>query len=319
MNNIHRRKFLQISKDVGVTMAAATSLFSNSSSAKAAPEKQNAAKIATFTESFQDRPVAEVCRLFKEIGLDGLDLTVRPGGHIHPDNVERELPAAVEAAHKHGVRILIVTSAISDVSDSAKKVFDTAGKLGIKYIRACCYRYQKLGSLRRELNDARDSIRRVADLADKYNVLPCIHPHSGSYIPSHGTILYELIRDIPPERIGVFADTMHMVLEGGADGWRQGLDLLAPWLALVAVKNFYWEKGHRDSKGQQRWRYKVCPIADGVSPIPEFINVLNQLDFKGVYSLKSEYTGSGSFKHLDSTACLKQTARDLASLKRCLQ
>src|SRR5262245_40178148 len=33
---------------------------------------------AAFTESFQSWPIPEVCAKFKAIGLDGLDLTVRP-------------------------------------------------------------------------------------------------------------------------------------------------------------------------------------------------------------------------------------------------
>jgi L-ribulose-5-phosphate 3-epimerase len=149
--------------------------------------------------------------------------------------------------------------------------------------------------------------------------LPCVHIHSGADIPSHGTMLYELIRDIPPDRVGAYVDSLHMALEGGGDGWRQGLDLLAPWISLVAIKNFLWVQKDRDKGGQMQWEHKVVPIADGVSPMPQFVATVKSTGYKGVYSLHSEYKGKSSFKDLDTDACLKQTEVDLKYLRTLLK
>ena len=51
---------------------------------------------------------------------------------------------------------------------------------------------------------------------------------------------------------------LHMVLEGGGDGWRQGLDLLAPWIALVAVKNFVVEPDHATNRANSAGSTKWC-------------------------------------------------------------
>jgi sugar phosphate isomerase/epimerase len=151
----------------------------------------------------------------------------------------------------------------------------------------------------------------VAKIAVKHKVLPCVHIHSGDTIPSHGTQLFELIRDFRPDEVGAYVDPMHMSLEGGVDGWRQGLDLVAPWAALCSLKNFAWEPAGRDKHGQAKWRVRKMPLADGFAPLPEFLSALRSTGFSGIYSLHSEYKGVGSFRDLSTDECLAQTAADL--------
>jgi len=272
-------------------------------------------KIGCFTKSFQDWTIPEVCRRFREIGLDGLDLTVRRRGHIEPVDAADKLPVAARAALEAGSEILFITTDITDPTPEAERTLATAGQLGISHAKLGYYRYKPFGNLAEQLKEIRDRIAAVAKIAKKHGVLPCVHIHSGTFIPSHGTQLYQLISDFSPNEVGAYVDMLHMVLEGGGDGWRQGLDLLAPWISLVAVKNFAWKPGERDKLGQLRWDRKVVPPADGVSPIPEFVTILKKVGFDGIYSLHSEYKGSHSFKDMDTEGCLAQTAEDLKFFK----
>jgi len=317
MQPLDRRRFLGQSTAAALGWAAANSL--RNARADDAPRKQAASpKIAAFTESFQELPIPEVCRKFVDIGLDGLDLTVRPGGHIPPERAPAELPQAVRAAREAGIEVLFLTTSVTDASDDTERLVALAGELGITRIKLGYYRYEKFGTLKRRLEEIRESIGRVARMAAKHHVLPCVHIHSGDTIPSHGTQLYELIRDYSPAEVGAYVDPMHMTLEGGGDGWRQGLDLLRPWIQLCSVKNFAWETTGRDAKGQQKWRVRKVPLADGVAPLPEFVAVLKSIGFAGVYSLHSEYKGGGSFRDLNTQECLEQTAADLKYFRTLL-
>lgn len=275
-------------------------------------------KIVAFTKSFQDWPIGMVCERFREIGLDGLDLTVRAGGHIDPAEVAQELPLAAKTALEAGTQIPMLTTGITDPTPEAETLLATASKLGINRIKLGYYSYKPFGTLAKQIEETRARIAAVVELAKKYSVLPCVHIHSGAYIPSHGTMLYELLRDFPPGEVGAYADMLHMALEGGSDGWRQGLDLIAPWLSLVAVKNFAFRAQGRDQHGQVQWRHEVVPIADGVSPLPKFVAALKSIGFDGTYSLHSEYEGSGSFKDMSTEECLAQTAEDLKYLRGLL-
>ena len=108
---------------------------------------------------------------------------------------------------------------------------------------------------------------------------------------------------------------MHMTIEGGRAGWEMGLDLVAPWLALVGIKNFRWLPAERDARGQQRWRWEYCPLADGQAPLPEFMDLLRRLKYDGVVSLHSEYKGETSFRRMNTPELLEQSAADLRYLK----
>ena len=280
MTQLDRRQFLNRSQKAGLGLAAAGSLLGPASQLKAADSdtaSRSGPKVGGFTKSFQDRSIPEVCRIFKEIGLDGLDLTVRPGGHIDPADVEQKLPLAHQAAKQEGVEILFLTTTITDDGENAERVLATAAEIGIDRVKMGYYRYGEFGSLAKRMVEIQRQMAKVIKLAAKYQILPCVHIHSGTTIPSHGTQLYQLIRDFSPEEIGAYVDPLHMTLEGGRDGWRQGLDLLAPWIGLVAVKNFAWESGERDKYGQLQWRTRNVPIADGVSPLPQFVGILKKL------------------------------------------
>jgi sugar phosphate isomerase/epimerase len=224
----------------------------------------------------------------------------------------------VKAAHDAGVEISFLTTNITDANAEAEQLLAVAGEHGIRRIKLGYYRYEKFGTLKKQINQIRAQIGGVAKLAAKHNVLPCVHIHSGDTIPSHGTQLYELIRDFRPDEVGAYVDPMHMSLEGGGDGWRQGLDLVAPWVALCSLKNFAWEPAPRDSKGQAKWRVRKVPLADGFAPLPEFIAALKSINFAGIYSLHSEYKGGGSFRDLSTDECLTQTAADLKYFRTLL-
>ena len=268
-------------------------------------------KTVCFTKSFQHWPIPVVCHRFKEIGLDGLDLTVRPKGHIEPKDAAEQLPLAAKAALEAGVEIGMLTTMITEPNAEAEKLLATASKLGIHKIKLGYYRYKPFGTLAKQIDEIRRQLAAVAKLAAKYDVLPCVHTHCNDFIPSHGTQLYMLLKDFAPSQVGAYADMLHMSLEGGGDGWRQGLDLVAPWLAIVAVKNYDYQPAQRDKRGQMRWKHHVVPVADGISPIPEFVACLRKLGYDGMYSMHSEYEGSASFRDLSPEECLQQTAADL--------
>ena len=316
--DLSRREFLTDSFVGGAAVAAGLSFATAAKAEEPANKQQDGPLVVAFTKSFQDRSIPEVCEMFKGIGLDGLDLTVRPRGHIEPKDVATELPKAVAAAKQAGVQIPFLTTGIVTADAEAELLLKTAADLGIDRIKLGYYRYKPFGTLVEQMDEVRKQLDGVVQLAKKYKVLPCVHIHSGTHLPSHGTQLYELIRDYSPEEVGAYVDPLHMTLEGGGDGWRQGLDLLAPWVALSSMKNFDYEPQNRDKTGQLRWHTRVVPLADGIAPIPDFVATLKKIGYHGIYSLHSEYKGRHSWQDLDTDACLKQTAADLQFLRPLL-
>jgi len=317
MSPIDRRTFLGRTWQAGLAVGVMPQLLSGTKGL-AAETGAAADRFCAFTESFQSWPIAKVCENFRTIGLDGLDLTVRPSGHLEPDEAAGKLPAAAKAAAANGIRILMLTTAINEADPIAERILATCGQLGIDRVKLGYFRYQGFGNLLGQIDDARARIERIAKLAQKHDVLPCVHIHSGANIPASGLAAHLLLKDFKPGEVGAYVDPMHMTIEGGADGWRQGLDLLAPWVAVSSMKNFIWIKQGRDKFGQDRWGIRKCPVADGIAPIPDFVATLRTIGYHGPYSMHSEYRDDRSWKTLTVDECLEQTKIDLDYLKGLL-
>lgn len=264
-------------------------------------------QLVLFTDNLADLKLPEVCAQAKHAGFDGLDLTLRPGGHVLPENAEVGLSEAKRIADAAGVTIPMITTALTDVdSPHAESIFAAAAHYGATRLKLGYWRYEPFGTLAKQLDDAHGKLERLARLGEKYNVLPCVHIHSGKVLACSGAIAYLILREFKPGRVGAYVDPMHMCVEGGLAGWEMGLDLLAPWVALVGVKNFKWFEKGRDDKGQARFEVDYVPLQDGQAPLPQFVARLKQLKYDGVYSFHSEY------KHVTVQQTLEMSKKDLA-------
>ena len=297
-----RRHFL--SSVAAVSLAAGGSVLPGQDAAA-----RRMPRVCVYTEHFQSLPIPEVCRLFQQMGVDGLDLTVRPGGHIKPGEVKARLPLAVKAARDHGLEIMMLTTGITGPGRVAEETLAACQAAGINRIKLGYYPLGEFGNLARRLDEVRRELESVVELASKYEVRPCVHVHSGGTIPSSGWMLLDLIRRMPADRVGAYLDSYHMTITGGAGGWSQAIDLLRPWISLVALKNFQWHRGERDGVGQQRWRTDYCRLADGIAPIPEFVGTVERSGYEGFYTLHTEYR-----KPLKE--CLQMTRDDFTFLKK---
>lgn len=320
MSELSRRQWLSTSAGLAVSAG----LFSHAgpfskaslgqeSDSKTTTDSAPNSEISVFTKSFQSWPIEKVCEKFAELGVAGLDLTVRSKGHILPHEILEKLPAAHKTAQQHGQKIVQITSEVTAPDEYAKTLFETAGKLGIRHIKLGYYRTSGFGNLSSQVKEVRQKLRELTKLAKSTGVLPCVHIHSGTFLPSHGTMLYLLIQDFDPAEIGAYVDTLHMSLEGGSAGWKDGLDLLAPWIQMCAVKNYALVNKTRDQHGQQRYGWKTAPLADGISPLPEFFKCLKQINYSGPYSLHSEY-----LPELNVEECYAQTAADLKYFRKLI-
>ena len=263
-----------------------------------------------FTDNLAKLSIPQACAEAKRAGFDGLDLTLRPGGHVLPEHAEVGLAEAKRIADEQGMTIPMVTTAVSDTdSPHAEAIFAAAAHYGARKLKLGYWRYEPFGTLTKQLDAARATLDRIAKLAATYNVLPWVHIHSGPFLHNGGATAYLLLRDFDPKQVGAYVDPMHMTVEGGLSGWEMGLDLLAPWLALVGVKNFRWvERGH-DGKGQMTFATEYVPLQDGVAPLPKFVERLKQLKYDGVVSFHSEYKGVAVERTLE------QSRKDLAYFK----
>ena len=73
--------------------------------------------LVMFSKMLGEFPVAEAARRIKGLGFEGVDLTVRPGGHVLPERVGKDLPEAVRAIRGEGLSVPMITTAITRAGD----------------------------------------------------------------------------------------------------------------------------------------------------------------------------------------------------------
>jgi sugar phosphate isomerase/epimerase len=238
-----------------------------------------------FTKTLQSLDVPGLIAFCKETGVDGVDLAVRPGYPVHPDNALTELPRAAQAFRDEGLLIGLVstpTALIDPASRTSRTLFEAAGKAGIAAIKIGYFPYR--GNFDAALADGRKRLADFARLAVKTGVRVCYHTHSGANLGNNAAGLRLLLHDLDPHHVGAFVDTGHTAINGGPI--RMELDMVRPWLALLAIKDMAWE---RDAKG---WSHRVVPAGEGIVRWPEVAQGVKDCRFNGTISLHGEYEAS---------------------------
>jgi sugar phosphate isomerase/epimerase len=274
-------------------------------------------QLVMFSKMLQEFSVGEAAQRIKALGFDGVDLTVRPKGHVEPATVGKDLPAAIGAIHAQGLEVPMASTAITRATDPhAEATVEAAARQGIRLLKLGYWNAPK-GKLRESIDQARHNLDGLERLAESYQVTFGIHNHSGpGYVNCQPAVVASLLRDRDPSRIAAYFDPGHAAVEGGNGGWRQSLELLGPQIRLVAVKDFGWKS--EPGKVKAVWEAQQVPLRDGLVAWPEAFEGLRQLKFDGPVSLHSEYKGAHSWRDLTTPELIEQTAADLAFVKALL-
>ena len=210
-----------------------------------------------FTKLLKDLDVQALIAFCKEVGLDGVDLAVRPGYPVNPDNAVTALPDAMKAFADAGLTIGLVTAdtGLNDAEGkTAKALFETCGKAGVAAIKIGYFPYKP--PVEDALKSARARLAGFAKLAEATKVKACYHTHSGLYLGNNAASLRLMLQDLDPHYLGAFLDTGHTAINGGP--FPMEMDLLRPWVTLLAIKDMLWAK----DKGV--WNSHVVPAGDGI-------------------------------------------------------
>ncbi len=277
-------------------------------------------KIVMFSKHLAPLSIEEAARAAGKLGFEGLDLTVRPGGHIEPEKALDELPKAVELVRGLGYDIPMITTAITGASEPfCEEIFRAASTAAVRDIKLGYWRYRGFGQMREQLDEVKRALDGIAALAERYGVRANLHIHSGDFITADAAVVWHLLQGRDPEVIGAYIDPGHMAVEGGASGWKQGMDLLTPWINIVAVKDMAWYHEYDPELGKERWYTKMVPLRHGLVPWPEVFQYLHHIGFDGTVSVHSEYQGPHSWRDLSLEELLEQTRDDLEYLLSAIE
>ena len=277
--------------------------------------KANALKVHIFSKHLQFLNYNDMAEAAAEMGFDGVDLTVRPKGHVLPDRVETDLPKAIEALRKTGMATLMMTTAVQDAGNAIdKKVLETASKLGIQYYRMNWLQYPEDKSIPEALQHFQKTLKDLGQLNKSLGLKGCYQNHSGNLAGASIWELYDILEKADPQHTGVQYDIRHAVVEGGLS-WRNGLRLIQPRIKMLAIKDFIW------AKTDSGWAVQDVPLGEGMVDFKTYFGLLKQFEVQVPISLHIEYPIGGA-EHgntkisIDKSEVFAAMKRDLGKLKQ---
>jgi len=266
-------------------LAAGATLLSPAARAK---EKQ---KVAIFSKHLQFLTGEQLAKGAAELGFDGVDITVRKGGHVEPARVAQDLPPLVATLKQHGLEVPMITTDIVDAETPfAADILKTMAGLGIRYYRFGAFKWAAHQPYDAQLESMKPRLAGLAALNAKYQVCAMYHTHSGvGVVGASIWDLYLLMKELDPKAMGVNYDVGHATIEGGLGGWIDSFKITGAHVRGIAVKDFLWT---RDSKGA--WREQWTPIGQGMVRFPQFFGMVAEAGFAGPLQIHYEYELGGA-------------------------
>ncbi len=230
-------------------------------------------------------PMAEAAA---RIGFDGIDLTVRPDGHVAPENVAHDLPQAVSAIRGAGLVADLMTTAVDDAEDPTDKaVLRAAAEAGLSLYRMNWLAYTGDSTLPDQLREQSQRLAALSELSRKLGLVGCYQNHSGTLIGASPWEIWQLLQETDPSHFGIQYDIRHAVVEGGLS-WTNGLELALPRIRTIAIKDFKW------AFANGRNQIVNTPIGEGTVDFKSYFGLLKANGINAPMSLHLEYDIGGA-------------------------
>ena len=246
--------------------------------------------ICIFSKHLQWLSIPELAGAVKDLGFQGVDLTVRKGGHVEAAQVTIDLPKAVEVLKKAGLQVpMMVTDIVDPEHPDTEKILSAASQAGIRYYRMGYLKYDPKMSVAKNLDLHKVKIRKLAELNRKYQIHGAYQNHAGTNVGGAVWDLWELLRDVDPQWMGCQYDIKHATAEGGSS-WVNGLDVLQKHVRCMDIKDFIWQKNNG------KWQNVNVPLGEGMVDFKTYFSLLKKHGISGPFSLHLEYPLGGADK-----------------------
>jgi sugar phosphate isomerase/epimerase len=233
-------------------------------------------------------PLPQLGALVKKLGFDGIELPVRPGFQVEPENVSRGLPEAARILADYDLSILSVAGPTDEATIAA------CGELDIPIIRICVGIPDDSSYLEHE-TELRREYDALVPLLDRYGVTLGIQNHYGRGI-AHALGIRHLIERYDPKQIGAVLDPAHCALNGEIPAL--ALDIVWSHLRMLNLKNAFWRRTNGPEAEVAAYQPYWTSGRQGLCPWAEVVAELRSRGYIGTICLPAEYSDESAVDRL---------------------
>ncbi len=242
-----------------------------------------------FSKHLQFLDYPAMAKAAAELGFAGLDLTVRPGGHVEPDNFARDLPVAIGAIGDAGLTCEMMASGITGTDNQRDyDLLAMAASLGVQRYRLGNLRYDKDVPLADSVEMHRERLTALAEWNREIGITGLVQNHSGD--ARFGAAVWDavsVLKDLDPDHLGMQFDIRHATTDGGLM-WPTTFRLARPYIRSIIFKDFKW--GVVDGE----WKLINTPMGEGMVDWPRYFRMLKDEGLDYSVSLHCEYELGGA-------------------------
>ncbi len=234
---------------------------------------------SVFTKPWQTLSLPLLGEFVNSLGFDGIELPVRPGYQVPPENVAA-LPQAARQLGEAGVSIFSVAGPTDEATIAA------CAEAGVPTIRVMAPVGAEESYLEAE-SRYRRSLDALIPLLDRYGIQIGVQNHYGRFV-AHAVGLHRLVAPYERRHIGIVWDAAHEAL----NGTQPDLALDAAWshLCMVNLKNAYWRRVNGPEAETAEWDVHWTSGRQGRASWPWVARELQARGYSGVVCLTAEYS-----------------------------
>ena len=241
-----------------------------------------------FSKPWPTVSLAELGELIAGLGLDGIELPVRPGFQVEPQNVARDLPVAVRQLADFGLEICSIAGPTDEVTIA------TCGECGIPTIRIMARVERGEGYLEAESRH-RSELDALVPLLEKHGVTVGIQNHANQFV-ANAVGLMRLIESYDPRQVAAVWDPGHEALNGNLP--ELAIDIVWSHLCMVNLKNAVWQRLNGPEAAVAEYKEYWTTGSQGLASWPRVAAELKRRGWQGVYCLTAEYHDHDSLDRL---------------------
>jgi sugar phosphate isomerase/epimerase len=265
--------------------------------------------LTVFTKPWFD-PLEKLADKVAGLGLDGIELPVRPGYQVEPESVATALPAAARIMERRGLKIGSVAGTLDAATIAA------CGAAGVPILRSMVgidlgkASYAETIARQRRLWDS------LLPALDAAKVTIGIQNHSGKNIGS-AIGLFHIMEKYDPRHVCAILDMAHSAIAG--EPTELAVDLLWDRMrGLVNFKSAYRERINGPEEVEAVYRTHWTTAAHGAYSWRGLVEELRERGFEGTFCLPAEYSDPAGKPQRMGDDVLPFLRQDIAYLKSML-